>query len=71
MERNTIFRDDQDKEKFMERLGNILIKIATKCYEWAFLSNHAHISCTSIARQLNIGPSAVSKAVIRGLSALP
>ena len=42
MERNAIFRDDQDKEKFIERLGNILIETSTKCYAWALLSNRAH-----------------------------
>jgi len=47
IERNSIFRDDHDKEKFIA---------VRKLY----------VSGASIARQLHISPSAVSKAVIRG-----
>ena len=42
IERRKIFRDNRDRENFLERLGNLLEKTKTGCYAWAFLQNHAH-----------------------------
>ena len=43
IERRKIFRDDQDRDAFRERLGRILPESATPCYAWALMPNHAHL----------------------------
>jgi len=42
IERRKIFRDDGDREDFIERLSDLLPETGTQCYAWSFLSNHAH-----------------------------
>jgi putative transposase len=42
IERRKIFRDNRDRENFLERLGKLLLETQTGCYAWAFLPNHAH-----------------------------
>ena len=42
IERRKIFRDDRDRENFLERLGTLLLETKTGCFAWAFLPNHAH-----------------------------
>jgi putative transposase len=42
IERTVIFRDNQDRESFLDRLGGILMESSTPCYAWSLLSNHAH-----------------------------
>jgi putative transposase len=43
IERRDIFADDADKERFLARLSALLTKNSTKCYAWAFLTNHFHL----------------------------
>ncbi len=43
LERRKIFRDDQDREDFLERLGTLLIEMGLRCYAWALLPNHFHL----------------------------
>ena len=43
IERKDIFRDDRDKNNFVERLGRILLDTFTPCYAWALMSNHVHL----------------------------
>ena len=43
IERKRIFQDDLDRNRFLYRLGNILIETATPCYAWALVSNHVHL----------------------------
>lgn len=43
IERKRIFRDDFDRDNFLDRLGTILLETATSCYAWALLPNHAHL----------------------------
>jgi len=43
IERRKIFQDDQDRDQFLDRLGNILTETGTACYAWALLANHAHL----------------------------
>jgi len=43
IERCKIFRDNQDRENLLERLGKLLLGTKTVCYAWAFLPNHAHL----------------------------
>lgn len=42
IERRAIFRDDQDRENFLERLSILVPETQTICYAWVFMSNHAH-----------------------------
>jgi putative transposase len=43
IERRKIFRDDADRENFLDRLGGILVETSTASYGWALLSNHVHL----------------------------
>ena len=43
IERKTIFKDDADKDNFLERLKNILIYSDTLCFAWALIPNHFHL----------------------------
>ena len=43
IERNRIFRNDADRDNFLERLGNILLDTSTSCFAWALLPNHFHL----------------------------
>ena len=43
IERRRIFKDDQDRDRFIERLGGILSETKTPCYAWALIPNHFHI----------------------------
>ena len=42
IERRKIFRNDGDREDFIERLSDLLPETRTQCYAWSFLSTHAH-----------------------------
>jgi len=42
IERRKIFRDDNDRDNFIDRLSVLLPETQTACYAWAFLPNHAH-----------------------------
>jgi len=43
IERGKIFRDDSDRDHFVERLGDILQETGTLCYAWALIPNHFHL----------------------------
>lgn len=45
IERRAIFRDDIDRDRFVERMGRVFIDTSTPCYAWALLNNHAHLLC--------------------------
>jgi len=42
IERRKIFRNDKDREDFIERLEVLCFETRTACYAWAFMPNHAH-----------------------------
>ena len=42
IERRKIFRNNKDREDFIERLEILCLGTQTTCYAWAFMSNHAH-----------------------------
>lgn len=41
--KSNIFEDDQDRNRFMERLGQTVIEGKCTVYAWVFMSNHVHI----------------------------
>ena len=43
IERKEIFRDDRDREDFLERLGEIIRKEKASCFAWTLIPNHAHL----------------------------
>ncbi len=43
IERRKIFKDNADRQSFVERLGDILSDSQTPCYAWALIPNHAHL----------------------------
>ena len=42
IERRKIFRDDKDRDNFIDRLSDLLPATQTACYAWAFIPTHAH-----------------------------
>jgi putative transposase len=42
IERQKIFRGDDDRAAFLNRLGRVLTELGTPCYAWALMPNHAH-----------------------------
>jgi len=43
IERRNIFRDDIDRNRFVDRLGKLLGETATPCFAWALIPNHFHL----------------------------
>ena len=42
LERRAIYRDDEDKQDFLLRLGENLSRYQAQCLAWALMSNHYH-----------------------------
>jgi REP element-mobilizing transposase RayT len=43
IERRSIFRHDQDRNDFIDRISRILTETQTPCYAWALMPNHFHL----------------------------
>lgn len=43
IERSPIFKDDKDRQRFVERLGDLVDATETKVYAWALIPNHFHL----------------------------
>ncbi|MBI4773865.1 MAG: transposase [Deltaproteobacteria bacterium] len=43
IERRNIFRDDTDRNRFVDRLAKLLLETATPCFAWALMPNHFHL----------------------------
>ena len=43
IEKRIIFKDDDDYNNFLLRLGNIIEETGTLCLAWALMPNHAHL----------------------------
>ncbi len=43
IERKRIFRDDADRDRFVGRLGDILLETSTSCFAWTLIPNHFHL----------------------------
>ncbi len=41
--KSAIFEDDQDRQKFLERLGANVIEANCSIYAWALMTNHEHL----------------------------
>ena len=62
IERGRIFRDDRDRDNFLERLAVLLTETKTACYGWVLLSNHAHF----LLRTGMVGISTVMRRLLTG-----
>ena len=40
IERKAIFKDNADRDNFVERLGQIISETDTGCYAWVLMTNH-------------------------------
>jgi putative transposase len=43
LDKSKIFKDDQDKAKFLERLGQNVLEADCSIYAWVLLDNHVHL----------------------------
>jgi len=43
IERKAIFKDNRDRDSFLDRLGTILSETSTPCYAWVLMINHVHL----------------------------
>ena len=59
--RESIFRNDPDRDQFLERLSRILQETKTICYAWALIPNHFHLL-------LRTGPMPISTVMRRLLT---
>ncbi|MBW1931255.1 MAG: transposase, partial [Deltaproteobacteria bacterium] len=58
IERREIFKDDKDRNSFLDRLAIILEETQTQCYAWALIPNHFHLL-------LRTGPTPLSRVMRR------
>jgi len=43
IERRKIFRNDVDRNNFLDRLDEIITETKTKCFAWVLMTNHVHL----------------------------
>jgi putative transposase len=41
--RRKVFDDNDDRDFFMERLGQVVSETETQCFAWALMPNHFHL----------------------------
>ncbi len=62
IERRSIFRDAADKDRFVNRLGELVQSSRTGCYAWALMKNHAHM----LLRTGDIGLATLMRRLLTG-----
>jgi REP element-mobilizing transposase RayT len=65
IERRKIFRDNKDRDNFIERLDLVLTETGTPCYAWALIPNHVHL----LLKTGNIPISTVMRRLLTGHAA--
>jgi len=58
IERRVIFKDDKDRQSFLDRMAEVLDETQTQCYAFALIPNHFHAL-------LRTGPTPLSKVMRR------
>jgi len=43
IEKRLIFLDDQDRQSFVDRFSELLLKTLTSCIAWSLMTNHFHL----------------------------
>ena len=62
IERGKIFKDDDDRYDFIEKLGIILEETGTSCYAFALIPNHFHL----VLRTGNVPVATVMRRILTG-----
>lgn len=62
VERCDIFRDDNDRNRFVENLSKLLVQTGTECLAWALMSNHFHL----LLRPRDIGLAPFMRRLLTG-----
>ena len=43
IERKAIFKDNEDRDAFVDRFGKVFSESSTPCFAWALMANHVHM----------------------------
>jgi REP element-mobilizing transposase RayT len=62
IEGKAIYKDDTDREDFIERLASLLQETATPGYAWALMTNHVHL----LLRMGSVPVSSVIRRLLTG-----
>jgi len=62
IERGDIFKDDIDRNNFLDRLGSILSETKTPCFAWALIPNHFHL----LLRSANVPIATIMRRLLTG-----
>lgn len=62
IDRQKLFKNDEDRNNFLSRLGVILTETKTDCYAWALIPNHFHL----LLRTGNVSISKVMRRLLTG-----
>jgi putative transposase len=62
IERSKIFRDNTDRNNFLERLSGIIKETDTRCFAWTIISNHFHL----LLRTGNVPIATVMRRLLTG-----
>jgi hypothetical protein len=54
IERRKIFWDDEDRDSFLKRLGQVLPETQTDCFAWALIPNPTCCCARALRRSLTI-----------------
>ena len=54
IERRKIFRDNKDKNEFINRLNKSLKLTKTQCYAWVLMDNHFHLLLRPLKEPLSV-----------------
>lgn len=47
LNKQAIFLDDKDRDRFLDRLSTVLTRTGAPCYAWALMPNHFHLVLTT------------------------
>lgn len=62
IERRKIFRDNADRDSFLERLGRVMSETQTPCHAWVPIPNHFHL----LLKTGNVPISTVMRKLLTG-----
>jgi len=62
IERRTIFKDNKDRDNFIQRLDTLVSETQTDCYAWVLMANHAHF----LFRTGTVGLATVMRRLLTG-----
>jgi len=53
IERRPLFRDDADREDFLQRLSRLAPELGFRCFAWALMPNHVHLVVRSASVRIS------------------